>query len=52
MAPWQSPELHTDGHLDGQQREVLLLLPCLKLDQHLVELEGQRRMEIQEVRQE
>lgn len=39
MASWESPELHTDGHLDGQQREVLLLLSCLQLHENLVELQ-------------
>jgi len=39
MASWQSPQLHTDGHLDGQEGEILLLLSCLELHQHLVELE-------------
>lgn len=31
MASWQSPQLHTDGHLNGQQRKILLLLSCLQL---------------------
>lgn len=26
MASWQSPQLHADGHLNGQQREILFLL--------------------------
>ena len=38
VAAWEPPQLHTDGHLDGQQGEVLLLLPSLELNQHLVEL--------------
>lgn len=39
MASWQPPQLHTDRHLNGKEREILLFLPCLKLDQHLVELQ-------------
>lgn len=40
VASWESPQLHTDGHLDGQQREVLLLLSCLQLHENLVELQA------------
>lgn len=42
MAPWQSPQLHTNGNLNGQEREILLFLSCLELDQHLVELEDKK----------
>lgn len=43
MAPWQSPQLHTNGNLNGQEREILLFLSCLELDQHLMELEDKKR---------
>lgn len=39
MASWQSPQLHTDRHLNGQEREILFFFSCLELDEHLVELE-------------
>ncbi len=38
MAARKSPELHADGHLDGREREILLLLSRLKLHQNLMEL--------------
>lgn len=46
MASWQSPQLHTDGHLNRKEREILLLLPRLKLDQHLVELQKRKQKTI------
>lgn len=38
MTARQPPELHTDGHLDRGQREILLLFSRLQLDQYLVKL--------------
>ena len=45
MASGQPPELDADGHLDGKQGEVLLFLPGLELDEHLVELKHGKERE-------
>ncbi len=44
MAARKSPELHADGHLDGREREILLLLSRLKLHQNLMELPKMRKI--------
>lgn len=44
MAARKSPELHADGHLDGCEREILLLLSRLKLHQNLMELWKMRKI--------
>lgn len=38
MTAGESPELNADGHLNGCEREILLLLSRLKLNQNLMEL--------------
>lgn len=52
MASRQSPQLYTDGHLNGQEREILFLLSCLQLYQHLVELEMKKARKEARVRKE